>query len=62
MYTHAVYSLSVDTGNGFDLRIPVIAQILGDPALSARVKAKALGDFSVAAFRLLERNGGKVAA
>jgi len=57
-YLHAAWLF----GNNFDIRIPIIAQILSDPDLAARDKARALGDFSVVALRVIERNGGEVMA
>lgn len=41
-------------GAEFDTRIPALAQVLGDPALAASRKTKALNDFSQVVFRALD--------
>ena len=41
-------------GEGYDERIPALAQVLGAPELSAATKAQALTDFTLAVFGTLE--------
>ena len=52
-YVHTAWLL----GDGFDRRIPAIAQILAEPTLTAADKARALTDFSTLVFRALAGAG-----
>ncbi len=57
-FVHAAWLL----GNGFDLRIPAVARLLKDEALSAREKARALDEFTRVVFGIVHDHGGSVPA